>query len=200
MTIQIVVSGGKGGIGKTTISALLGDWFLKRGKAVKLKDADASLGLQTYIDKCSEKGRDINSATSPQIEIIDTAGTTGSALKFVRDANLILIPFKPNVADLEVIIGWFLSLKTEIQNRVIFIPNEIAKVKEQESCMQAIKRIILEEGKGKIISGLATRKAVYPKILDGSKINIFDQKLDDKAKQELNLLMSSIEEILYEAA
>lgn len=203
MTMKIVVSGGKGGIGKTTLSAIVGDWLLKEGLAVRFRDADVNQSLQNYIDKCIDAGRKMNS-DNPEIEIVDTAGSSGSTLRHVNEANIILVPFKPNILDIEVIMGWFVSLHPRIQERVYFIPNEFGNIKEQRSCLETVESIVHETGKGKIISGLSTRKAVYPKLLEGSTTNIFNQPLNERTKNELEKLMREIDiirgEVCDEAA
>jgi hypothetical protein len=68
------------------------------------------------------------------------------------------------VADLEVIVAWFLSLKETLQERVFFVPNMLSNTKEQRSGVKEIETIILEENRGKLLSRLRERKAVYPKL------------------------------------
>jgi chromosome partitioning protein len=187
----IAITGDKGGVGKSTITALLAEWLLQQHHTVKVIDADPNQSSQTWLDKCAELGRNISSDGT--IAIVDTAGTSGSSLsKYIRNADLILVPFKPHVADLEVIVAWFLSLKEALQERVYFIPNMVSNTKEQRSGIEELKNIITEEGRGNLLPSLAERKAVYPPLLNGSKDNFFDGSLDPKTKQETKALFQAI--------
>ena len=191
----IAITGDKGGVGKSTIASLTAEWLLHKNYSVKIIDADPNQTTQTWVDKCVEKGRDIN--TGKVITIVDTAGTSGSSLsKYIRNADLILVPFKPHVADLEVIVAWFLSLKESLQERIFFIPNMLSNTKEQRQGVKELETLIEEEGRGKILSGLIERKAVYPILLNGNEINFFETKLDQKTRQETSDLFEAIEELL----
>ena len=192
----IAISGDKGGVGKSSLTALLSEWMLYRSRKIKVIDADPNQTTQTWIDKCLEMGREISSSRA-NITIVDTAGTSGSSLiKYIRDADLIIVPFKPHVADLEVVFGWFLSIKASLQERVVFVPNMLAKTNEQATGVKEAKNIVAEEGKGRVLPGLAERKAVYPPLLNGSPINFFESKLDRNTRQESELLFSEIDKIL----
>ena len=191
----IAITGDKGGVGKSTIASLTAEWLLHKNYSVKIIDADPNQTTQTWVDKCVEKGRDIN--TGKVITIVDTAGTSGSSLsKYIRNADLILVPFKPHVADLEVIVAWFLSLKESLQERIFFIPNMLSNTKEQRQGVKELETLIEEEGRGKILSGLIERKAVYPILLNGNELNFFETKLDQKTRQETSDLFEAIEELL----
>ena len=192
----IAISGDKGGVGKSSLTALLSEWMLYHSRKIKVIDADPNQTTQTWIDKCLEMGREISSSRA-NITIVDTAGTSGSSLiKYIRDADLIIVPFKPHVADLEVVFGWFLSIKASLQERVVFVPNMLAKTNEQATGVKEAKNIVAEEGKGRVLPGLAERKAVYPPLLNGSPINFFESKLDRNTRQESELLFSEIDKIL----
>jgi cellulose biosynthesis protein BcsQ len=192
----IAVTGDKGGVGKTTLVALTAEWFLFRGNKVKVVDADPNQSSMTWLDKCAEMGRQINS-DSPDITIADTAGTSGSSLtQYIRNADIILVPFKPHVVDLEVIVGWFLSLKESLQERVLFIPNMKSRTREQREGHQALTEAIEEEGRGLIIPGLAHRDAVYPPLLNGSAENFFSKKLDQRTREETEALFSEVERVM----
>jgi MinD superfamily P-loop ATPase len=96
----IAVTGDKGGVGKSTLVALLAEWQLHQGEKVQIIDTDPNQTTQTWIDKCADLGRTISSKEAA-ITIVDTAGTSGSSLtKYIRNAEMILVPFKPHVADL----------------------------------------------------------------------------------------------------
>jgi chromosome partitioning protein len=191
----IAITGDKGGVGKSTITALTAEWLLHHNYPVTIIDADPNQTTQTWIDKCVEKGRNIN--TGNLITIVDTAGTSGSSLsKYIRNADLILVPFKPHVADLEVIVAWFLSLKESLQERIYFIPNMLSNTKEQRQGVNELESLIEEEGRGKILPGLIERKAVYPILLNGNSTNFFKTKLDQKTQLETSKLFETIAEIL----
>lgn len=192
----ISVTGDKGGVGKSTIAALLAEWLSYKNSMVKVIDADPNQSTQTWLDKCQEAGRPISDKDAA-ITIVDTAGTSGSSLvKYIRQSDLILVPFKPHVADLEVVIGWFLSLKEALQERVYFVPNMLANTKEQRSGVQELQNVIEEEGRGGVLPGLVERKAVYPPLLNGSQTNFFNTKLDARTREETENLFSSISELL----
>lgn len=190
--ILIAITGDKGGVGKSTVTALLAEWLSYKNQSVHIIDADPNQSTQTWVDKCVGFGRRI-SVTDAQTTIVDTAGTSGSSLtKYIRNADAILVPFKPHVADLEVIVGWFLSLKEGLQERVLFVPNMLSNTREQREGVEQVKTIIEEEGRGKVLSGLMERKAVYPPLLNGSKDNFFASKLDKNTRQETETLMLGI--------
>lgn len=192
----IAVTGDKGGVGKSTIVSLLAEWLLHEKQTVKVVDADPNQTTKTWIDKCAGFGRQI-SHDKASITIVDTSGTSGSSLtQYIRKADLILVPFKPHVADLEVVMGWFLSLKEAIQERVLFIPNMVSKTKEQRTGIEELEKIVKEEGRGQLLSGISERKAVYPSLLNGSDTNFFDGKLDENTRVETEKLFTQILEAL----
>jgi len=192
----IAVTGDKGGVGKSTIAALLAEWLLHQGRSVQIIDTDPNQSTQTWVDKCAGFGRTISSSDAA-ITIVDTAGTSGSSLtKYIRHADLILVPFKPHVADLEVVVGWFLSLKESLQERVFFIPNMLSNTKEQRAGVGEIENIIEEEKRGQLLLGLSERKAVYPPLLNGSKDNFFSSNIDYKTKDETKALFTQITRLI----
>jgi chromosome partitioning protein len=188
----IAITGDKGGVGKSTLALLLVEWLIHQGEKVEVIDADPNQSVQTWIDKCKEQGRGIVSSSAPYT-VVDTAGTSGSGLvKYIRNADLILVPFKPHVADLEVVVGWFLSLKESLQERVLFVPNMMADTKEQRAGVAEINNVVEEEGRGAVLTGLHERKAVYPPLFNGSKENFFAQKLDAKTLEETTRLFAAL--------
>lgn len=190
--MNISVTGDKGGVGKSTIACLLAEWFNHHDQSIKLIDADPNQTLKTWLEKCEEAGRTINSLSS-NITIVDTAGTSGSSLiKYIKDSELILVPFQPHVSDLEIVVGWFLSLNPSLQERVNFIPNRLSYTKEQREGLLQLQNVIDNEGRGGLLSGLSNRPAIYPPFLNGSGINFFSDKLDDKVRDETSLLFNSI--------
>ncbi|MEO1669903.1 MAG: ParA family protein [Cyanobacteria bacterium J06631_2] len=188
----IAVTGDKGGVGKSTIAALIAEWLLHQGRSIQIIDTDPNQTTQTWVDKCADFGRKISDSKAG-ITIVDTAGTSGSSLtKYIRHADLIVVPFKPHVADLEVVVGWFLSLKESLQSKVSFVPNMMSNTKEQRSGVAELESVIAEETRGQLLSGLMERKAVYPPILNGSKKNFFDTSIDYKTRDETKELLSKI--------
>ena len=193
---MIAVTGDKGGVGKSTLVALLAEWLLHQGRSVHIIDTDPNQTTQTWVDKCAGFGRTISSRNAA-ITIVDTAGTSGSSLtKYIRHADLILVPFKPHVADLEVVVGWFLSLKESLQQRVFFVPNMLSNTKEQRTGVAEIEALIKEETRGQLLPGLSERKAVYPPLLNGSKDNFFATKNDNKTQEENQELFTLITHFL----
>ncbi len=194
--LLIAVTGDKGGVGKSTIVALLAEWLLHQGRSVHVIDTDPNQSTQTWVDKCAGFGRTVSFDDAP-ITIVDTAGTSGSSLtKYIRNADLILVPFKPHIADLEVVVGWFLSLKESLQERVLFIPNMLSNTKEQRTGVAEIEAVIKEETRGYLLPGLSERKAVYPPLLNGSVKNFFETNIDYKTKDETKALFTEITQLL----
>ena len=190
--IVIAVTGDKGGVGKSTLTALFTEWLRYKGYTVKVIDSDPNQSTQVWIDKCADLGQAISSPDA-DITIVDTAGTTGSSFtKYIRDADIILVPFQPHDADLEVIVGWFLSVKESVQERVLFIPNRLTRTNVQQEGMGDLIDAIKEEGKGKILSGLVNRPAVYPKVLKGAALNFFNNRLDKKTREETEHLFTQV--------
>ena len=192
----IAITGDKGGVGKSTIVALLAEWLLYQRRSIHVIDTDPNQSTQTWVDKCGGFGRTI-STPNAAITLVDTAGTSGSSLtKYIRHADIILVPFKPHVADLEVVVGWFLSLKESLQSKVLFIPNMLSNTKEQRSGVAEIEAVIREETRGQLLPGLSERKAVYPPLLNGSAKNFFDTSIDYKTKEETRELLTEITQFL----
>jgi len=188
----IVFTGDKGGVGKSTLAILLTEWLVSLGNKVKLLDADPNQTTQTWVDKCKALGYQVSSPDA-DMTVVDTAGTSGSSLnKYIRTADTIIVPFQPHVADLETVVGWFLSLKEELQERVIFVPNRLANTKEQREGLKEVQDILKEEGRGRLAPGLSNRPAVYPPLLNGRSDNFFNMKLGDKVEQETIDLLKGI--------
>lgn len=194
--LLIVLTGDKGGVGKSTVAALVAEWLIAHGNSVKLVDADPNQTLQTWVDKCHQLGYRVSSADAP-VTVVDTAGTVGSSLnRYIRNAHVILVPFQPHVADLEVVAGWFLSLKESLQERVIFVPNRLSRTIEQREGLAELKAIIAEEGRGQLVEGLSNRPAVYPPLLNGRGENLFQTTLGKKIEAETRSLFDAITEKL----
>jgi chromosome partitioning protein len=188
----IVFTGDKGGVGKSTLAVLITEWLLSRGKHVHLIDADPNQTSKTWVEKCGALGYQVSSPDAP-VSIVDTAGTSGSSLnQYIRRADIIVVPFQPHVADLETVVGWFLSTNPQLQKRVVFVPNRLTPTKEQRDGLQEVRNILKEEGRGRLAPGLSNRPAVYPPLLNGRKENFFSLLLDEKVKQEVEAVFASI--------
>ena len=188
----IALTGDKGGVGKSTIAILLAEWSLFQGREVRVIDADPNQSTQTWVDKCAAKDYFVNSPQATRV-IVDTAGTSGSSMtRYIRGADRIIIPFQPHVADLETVVGWFLSVRAEMQERVIFVPNRLTGTIEQRDGIQELKNLLAEEGRGRLVSGLTNRPAVYPPIFSGRERNLFTLDLDSKVQNETQILLTSI--------
>lgn len=192
----IAITGDKGGVGKSTITALFAEWLIYQNVSVHVIDADPNQSIKTWLDKCQEAGRRISDPEGI-VTLVDTAGTSGASLtKYIRNADWILVPFKPHVADLEVVVGWFLSLKESLQERVLFIPNMLSNTREQRSGVEQINAVVIEEGRGQVLPGLLERKAIYPPLLNGHQQNFFTQKLDAKTMDETSTLFRVLTKIM----
>jgi len=188
----IVFTGDKGGVGKSTLAVLMTEWFLSQGKRVHLIDADPNQTSKTWTEKCEALGYKVDVPEAP-VTIVDTAGTSGSSLNtYIRRADIIVVPFQPHVADLETVVGWFLSINTDLQSRVVFVPNRLANTKEQRDGLQELRNVLKEEGRGRMAPGLSNRPAVYPPLLNGRKDNFFMLSPDEKVKKEVQTTFASI--------
>jgi MinD-like ATPase involved in chromosome partitioning or flagellar assembly len=190
--LLISLTGGKGGVGKSTITVLLAEWIISKGRAVRIIDADPNQTVQTCVDKCAEAGYAM-STPGAAIVIVDTAGTSGSSLnRYIRESRMIVVPFQPHVADLETVIGWFESLNPRLQERVCFVPNRLAHTKEQREGIAELEKVIEEEGRGRLVPGLSNRPAVYPPLFNARKENFFAIKQDAKAEAELCKMFTAL--------
>jgi chromosome partitioning protein len=188
----IVFTGDKGGVGKSTLAVLMAEWLLAQGKTVRLIDADPNQTSKTWVEKCEALGYRVHTP-SAQMTIVDTAGTSGSSLnKYIRQADVIVVPFQPHVADLETVVGWFLSINAELQRRVVFVPNRLTHTKEQRDGLQELAHVLAEEGRGRMAPGLGNRPAVYPPLLNGRPENFFALPIDGKVKEEVQTMFTSI--------
>jgi cellulose biosynthesis protein BcsQ len=173
--IKIAITNEKGGTGKSTIACLLVEWLNYKKQKVQLIDTDPIQTSQTWANNCREEGRQVS--TNPATyQIIDTAGSSGSALTWLAQADLILVPFRPHYADLQTTTTWFTSLKPDWQAKIIFIPNHWQNTKEQRQGLTELKEVIAEEKHGWITPPLFNRPALYGTLLNGSKDNFFTRK------------------------
>jgi cellulose biosynthesis protein BcsQ len=110
--IRIAITNEKGGTGKSTIACLLIEYLNHLKKKVQLIDTDPIQTSQTWANNCKKEDRQV-SRTPADYQIIDTAGSSGSAITWLAQADLILVPFRPHYADLQTTITWFTSLKPD---------------------------------------------------------------------------------------
>jgi chromosome partitioning protein len=195
---KIAITGDKGGVGKSTISALLAQWFEHQGYSINMLDSDPNRTIYTWLEKCKNNNYDFCIEKDPDLLIIDTAGTSGASLiKYVREADLIIVPFQPHIADLEIVVGWFLSVNETLQEKTIFIPNRKEGTNEQKEGILQIQNIINEQGRGKLLNGISNRPAIYPSILNGLSVNYFTTLKDKRVLNEIEESFFKIKELLY---
>jgi chromosome partitioning protein len=194
----IAVTGDKGGVGKSTIAGLLIQWFKSKNYTVNILDADPNRTIYTWLEKCKNNNYEFCSTKEANLLVIDTAGTAGSSLiRYVKDADIIIIPFQPHIADLEIVIGWFLSINESLQKRVVFIPNRKEGTNEQKEGISQVSKIITEQQRGFLLEGLSNRPAVYPTLLNALSENYFTTLKDKKVFDEIQNNFSVIQELLY---
>ena len=194
----VAITGDKGGVGKSTITALLSQWFLYQGYKVNIIDADPNRTISTWIEKCKHQGYEWCVTDNPDLLVIDTAGTSGSSLiRYVKEADLIIVPFQPHIADLEIVLGWFLSINSKLQQKIVFIPNRKEGTNEQKEGILQISKILKQEGVGQLLSGITNRPAIYPTILNALSVNYFNSKQNRKVIQEITNNFSILKNILY---
>jgi cellulose biosynthesis protein BcsQ len=191
--IKIVITGEKGGTGKSTITALLIDYLNHLGKKTNLLDTDPLQISQAWKNNCQEEGRIVSASVGYEYQVIDTAGTSGSSLAYIQSADLILVPFIPHYADILVITPWFTTLKKEIQQKVYFLPNRYQKTKEQQEGLKQIHETIIEESAGHLLPHLSHRPALYGVVLNGNKENFFDLHSKNEVKSIFQQLLKSLE-------
>jgi cellulose biosynthesis protein BcsQ len=188
----IVFTGDKGGVGKSTLAVLMTEWLLSKGKQVQLLDADPNQTSKIWAEKCETLGYRVSTPDAP-VTIVDTAGTSGASLnRYILQADIIVVPFQPHVADLETVLGWFLSVNEDLQRRVVFVPNRLTNTKEQRDGLEELRKILKETGRGRLAPGLSNRPAVYPPMLNGRKENFFKLPMDERVKEEVQATFKSL--------
>lgn len=191
--IKIVITGNKGGTGKTTIAALLTEYLTYQNKKVNLIDIDPNQALQSWINNCQEESRLVSSRLPVDYQIIDTAGVSGGSLTYIKQADIILVPFVPHYIDLQVIIPWFNSLSWERKEKVFFLPNRYQKTKEQREGLEQLNETGRDKEAGIILPPLSHRPALYGSLLNGSKENFFKRSEATTAQEIFQQLFNHYE-------
>lgn len=194
----IVFANGKGGVGKSTLAALLVEYLSDQEIAVDLTDADPNQTTQTWLHYCREEGRRLT-GESPQVTVVDTSGTSGAALNWIRKADLVVCPIKGNFADLDLVATWFDSLHPKIQQKFVFIPNMLGRANEQKRGVEDLQELVSQAGCGVVLDdcGLKNRDAIYPDLLKGSATNFFRQGARWRAaKKEAARLCSRLVDLM----
>jgi len=190
--LKIVITNEKGGTGKSTIACLLTEWFNYQKKKVNLIDTDPIQTSQDWVNNCLAEGRIVSTNKDPQYQVIDTAGSSGAALGWLKQANCILVPFQSHYADLKVTSDWFSSLNSKWQAKIIFIPNRWQNTKEQREGIIHLTNLIKENQSSSIITKpLVNRPAVYSAFLNGAKDNFFTNPKHPSETSELMKFINS---------
>jgi hypothetical protein len=158
---------------------------------VQLLDMDPLQISQTYSQNCLQEGRAVSNCVNPDYQIIDTAGVLGASLLHIKNANLIIVPFRPHYADLLVIIPWFTTLSDSIKRKIVFLPNYWRNTKEQKEGLVKIQAVIAEEKSGLLLSPLSDKPARYGTILNGGKINFFTNLASEEVKNIMQTIIHS---------
>jgi len=189
---KIVITNEKGGTGKSTVACLLVEYLNWTKQKVQLIDTDEIQTSQTWVNNCTEEGR-LVSQKPAAYQIIDTPGSSGSALSWLQQADLIVVPFRSHYADLQTTITWFISLNSKLQAKVIFVPNQWQNTKEQREGLTQLQQVIKEEKQGLITSTLKHRPACYGGFLNGSSKNFFsEKKLPTETKQLMTEILTKL--------
>src|SRR5437868_476909 len=85
-------------------------------------------------------------------------------------------------ADLKVTVDWFQNQRDEIQVKTIFLPNRWQNSLEQREGAKQLQKLIQTYQQGQVLTPLNNRVAVYGLVLNGSRINFF-QQVPDKVKE-----------------
>ncbi|KLL04771.1 MAG: ParA-like protein [Mycoplasmataceae bacterium RV_VA103A] len=183
--IKIVITGEKGGTGKSTLACLLVEYLTYQQKKVQLIDTDPLQTAQTWWENCQSEGRPVLSCPA-EYQVIDTAGSSGASLLWINQADILIVPLVLHYADLRIVANWFASLNKTLQKKIYFLPNRWQNTKEQREGLKQLEREIKKVGVGQVLPPLSNRPALYAPFLNGNKENFFtDQKNSQEAQQVL---------------
>ena len=194
----IVITSDKGGVGKSTLAALIIEWLNFNNISVDLVDADPIQTTRTWSDNCASDGRIVLSKTAADYLIVDTAGTSGAGLNWLQKGDIIIAPFQPHYADIKTVLDWFYVINPTLQKKVMFIPNRYQKTNEQKDGLLQVKKVLDTENAGTLLPFLSNRPAIYGSLLNGSNINFFRQYSDEIFLTETKNLMNSLISVLSE--
>jgi hypothetical protein len=172
----IVFANPKGGVGKSTVAALLTEWLDHHGVAIKIVDGDPNQTFNTWSLYRAQEGRPLKQSSSVDcVTVVDTAGTSNSSITWLQKADVVITPFKPVFADLDLTVTWFQGLNEKLQKKVIFVPNMVGVASEHATGIDEIKKITKSVGAGTVLTPffLKNRDAVYPEALKGLGTNFF---------------------------
>jgi len=195
----IVITSDKGGVGKSTLAALIIEWLNFNNISVDLVDADPIQTTRTWSDNCASDGRIVLSKTAADYLIVDTAGTSGAGLNWLQKGDIIIAPFQPHYADIKTVLDWFYVINPTLQKKVMFIPNRYQKTNEQKDGLLQVKKVLDTENAGTLLPFLSNRPAIYGSLLNGSNINFFRQYSEEIFLAETKNLMNSLISSLSEA-
>jgi len=195
----IVITSDKGGVGKSTLAALIIEWLNFNNISVDLVDADPIQTTRTWSDNCASDGRIVLSKTAADYLIVDTAGTSGAGLNWLQKGDIIIAPFQPHYADIKTVLDWFYVINPKLQKKVMFIPNRYQKTNEQKDGLLQVKKVLDTENAGTLLPFLSNRPAIYGSLLNGSNINFFRQYSEEIFLAETKNLMNSLISGLSEA-
>jgi cellulose biosynthesis protein BcsQ len=187
----IVITSDKGGVGKSTLAALIIEWLNFNNVLVDLVDADPIQTTRTWSDNCASDNRIILSK-KPEYLIVDTAGTSGAGLSWLKKADIIVAPFQPHYSDIKTILDWFYVINSTLQRKVMFIPNRYQKTNEQKDGLSQVQKVLEEENVGSLLPFLSNRPAIYGVLLNGCNTNFFEQYSDEVFLAETKNLMHSL--------
>lgn len=182
--IKIVITGEKGGTGKSTLACLLVEYLTYQQKKVQLIDTDPLQTAQTWWDNCQSEGRPVMSCPA-EYQVIDTAGSSGASLLWINQADILIVPLVLHYADLRIVANWFMSLNKNLQTKIYFLPNRWQNTKEQREGLEQLKKTVAEVGSGKILPPLGNRPALYAPFLNGSEENFFSNKKNSQEAQQI---------------
>ena len=195
----IVITSDKGGVGKSTLAALIIEWLNFNNISVDLVDADPIQTTRTWSDNCASDGRIVLSKTAADYLIVDTAGTSGAGLNWLQKGDIIIASFQPHYADIKTVLDWFYIINPKLQKKVMFIPNRYQKTNEQKDGLLQVKKVLDTENAGTLLPFLSNRPAIYGSLLNGSNINFFRQYSEEIFLAETKNLMNSLISGLSEA-
>ncbi|CAG8508113.1 22671_t:CDS:2, partial [Racocetra persica] len=161
-----IITGNKGGTGKTTIAALLAEYLIYQKKKVNLIDADPNQAFQSWINNCQEEGRPVSSRLPVDYQIIDTAGVSGGSETYLKRADIMIVPFIPHYVDLQ---------------------------EQQEGLNQLKDETGRDKKAGIILPPLSSRPALYGSVLNGSKDNFFTKPESEQVKKIFQELFNHYE-------